>query len=515
MDGTMMRWPSHNESRAAVGFRLREPFRSKTMVLLLTALVTILPLAALSEHHFAGLRGEEGRPLPVSVIGPSSGSGLVGYWKNVSPAYGPDVDWGAAITYVPELGTSLLFGGHVDSAFLNETWAYNASRSNWTRLAPSSPAPAVRLGEAMVYDTDVGKVVLFGGLSLYGNALCARNDTWLYDPGTNTWENVTPQGSPPLRTYHSMVYDPLTRHVVLFGGLEMDCGFRIPEYDGPKLNDTWAYDARANTWTNVSSSVAPAARYAAGLSFDPARGSIVLFGGAPIQQGYPGSWVLGDTWLLDSKSYTWRQVYPSATPPARYGHGMAYDAMAHAGLLYGGCGIGACYNDTWWYNGTTGDWTVMPSRHAPDFSPSQSLAYDLGGVLVVFGRHETWEYRVVRALAASISANPTTSATVAFLSEVSGGAPPYEYAWAFGDGASSVEANPSHTYSARGDYEVTLTVTDATGASAADSLHLSMPTPAALPAWIPYSMTAAVVLAGVIVGVYWRRRVRRSRLGDR
>src|SRR5690606_30095908 len=40
-------------------------------------------------------------------------------------------------------------------------------------------------------------------------------------------------------------------------------------------------------------------------------------------------------------------------------------------------------------------------------------------------------------------------------------APTYE--WDFGDGESSTEANPTHTYEEAGTYEVTLTVTDEAG----------------------------------------------------
>ncbi len=42
------------------------------------------------------------------------------------------------------------------------------------------------------------------------------------------------------------------------------------------------------------------------------------------------------------------------------------------------------------------------------------------------------------------------------------------YSWDFGDGNSSSQANPSHTYSAAGDYTVTLTVTDNSGDSSSD-----------------------------------------------
>ena len=45
------------------------------------------------------------------------------------------------------------------------------------------------------------------------------------------------------------------------------------------------------------------------------------------------------------------------------------------------------------------------------------------------------------------------------------GLPPHEYQWEFGDGETSSEQNPTHTYDEAGEYDYTLTVTDAEGAS--------------------------------------------------
>jgi chitodextrinase len=44
------------------------------------------------------------------------------------------------------------------------------------------------------------------------------------------------------------------------------------------------------------------------------------------------------------------------------------------------------------------------------------------------------------------------------------GYPPHEYQWEFGDGKTSSEPNPTHTYDEAGEYDYTLTVTDAEGA---------------------------------------------------
>jgi PKD repeat protein len=53
-----------------------------------------------------------------------------------------------------------------------------------------------------------------------------------------------------------------------------------------------------------------------------------------------------------------------------------------------------------------------------------------------------------------------------FTSEVSGGFTPYTYEWQFGDGESSNDASPSHTYRDEGTYSVRLTVTDDRGTTA-------------------------------------------------
>ncbi len=54
----------------------------------------------------------------------------------------------------------------------------------------------------------------------------------------------------------------------------------------------------------------------------------------------------------------------------------------------------------------------------------------------------------------------TVPLAVGLQAQVSGGVPPYVYAWDFGDGATSTGANPNHTYTAPGDYTVQLTVVD-------------------------------------------------------
>jgi hypothetical protein len=66
-------------------------------------------------------------------------------------------------------------------------------------------------------------------------------------------------------------------------------------------------------------------------------------------------------------------------------------------------------------------------------------------------------------VSATSSANPASGSVpmdVAFTGSVTGGCAPYTYAWDFGDGQTSTEASPHHTYAKEGTYTTALSVTD-------------------------------------------------------
>lgn len=63
---------------------------------------------------------------------------------------------------------------------------------------------------------------------------------------------------------------------------------------------------------------------------------------------------------------------------------------------------------------------------------------------------------------------------IQFTGSAQDGTPPYTFHWDFGDGASSEEQNPVHTYTTAGNYTVGLTVHDAAGVVARDSTWASV-----------------------------------------
>ena len=71
----------------------------------------------------------------------------------------------------------------------------------------------------------------------------------------------------------------------------------------------------------------------------------------------------------------------------------------------------------------------------------------------------------VRLSCAADPEEATAPASISFRADASGGNGSFSYRWDFGDGATSSEASPSHTYAAPGSYRQVLTVTSG-GASA-------------------------------------------------
>src|SRR5947209_7361816 len=82
-----------------------------------------------------------------------------------------------------------------------------------------------------------------------------------------TWLKIPLTTFPSGRGAMAMVYDGVSKKVILFGG------FGPTSY----LNDTWTWDGAK--WTQIATALAPSPRAASGIGFDRVTGKVVLFGG--------------------------------------------------------------------------------------------------------------------------------------------------------------------------------------------------------------------------------------------
>jgi N-acetylneuraminic acid mutarotase len=249
-------------------------------------------------------------------------------WTNLRPAGDlPTARGGPAMVYVPATGKTILFGGFSDNRDYSDMWAYDSVANVWVELVPAGDRPSSRAGHRMVYDSASGKLLLFGGWA-YGHGL---NDIWSYDPVANTWDDLKPAGAAPsARMNCSLVYDPDTGTVILFGGLGDGSVF---------FNDTWAYDPSANTWTNLRpAGDLPTARAASSMVYDPVSHRMILFGGNITNVAF------NDTWTYDPAANAWTaRGLAEITPENKPNCSMVYDPVRHRMVLFAGGGS----NDTW------------------------------------------------------------------------------------------------------------------------------------------------------------------------
>lgn len=128
-----------------------------------------------------------------------------------------------------------LFGGKNGAELLGDTWKFDGTQ--WTQMAATTPPPA-REGMSMAYDSVNTLWVLFGG----GNGYDLSNETYTLNSAATAWTKRAPATSPSARRGAMMCFDTVSGMTILTGGSDSL---------GNSLNDTWAYDGSAHTWTQL------------------------------------------------------------------------------------------------------------------------------------------------------------------------------------------------------------------------------------------------------------------------
>ena len=294
------------------------------------------------------------------------------------------------LAYDSESDRVILFAGRPNPIFLSdETWAYDFNSGTWLDMNPMN-SPAARAVHAMTYDTLADRVQVFGGIVSAG----ATSDTWSYDFNTDTWSSLAPATRPSLRLAHRMAPDIESGQVILFGGGQLP-GTGVVIF----LNDTWAFNATTNTWTEMSPAVHPIGRVHPGMAYDPESDRVILFGGAT--EGTPGeeAGFQQDTWAYDFNTNAWTNMNPVTKPSARFHHAMTYDTESDRVILFGGFTGTSSNAETWAYDFNGNAWTLMSPLSQPTERRRHAMTYDTeSDRVILFGGDasgfvdDTWAY---------------------------------------------------------------------------------------------------------------------------
>lgn len=218
--------------------------------------------------------------------------------------------------------------------------ACGLEQPRWDEVIQLDVGPA-RNFMSGAYDEARRRFVVFGGASG-----ASSNQTLEYDVAGGVWLDRT-QASGPLRGYGAtLVYDPVRRVVVMFGGLNT-AGYS---------DKTWIWDGEV--WEQRFVAGPPARAFATGI-FDPARGTVVIVG------GNQNAMIRSDTWEWDGSE--WRQVDAVGPVPDRRS-AFAYDEARGEGILF------IPGRATWrWREGA---WSRVENATIPTSNLDASLVFD-------------------------------------------------------------------------------------------------------------------------------------------
>jgi hypothetical protein len=298
-------------------------------------------------------------------------------WVQVNTLTAPPGRTSFAMAFDSNRGKVVLFGG--DGGFsvgpLGDTWEYDGV--SWSQVSTAT-TPSARFGHSMVFDSSRGRAVLFGGATenQATQQQVVHDDTWEYDG--LSWIAGTSPVSPPPRAEYALAFDSFRRRTVMFGG----------STTGGVLGDTWEYDG--NLWVATAAASAAPVRSNAAMVYDSSHQRAVLLGGLDVTH-----YGLGDTWQWDGAA--WANVTPDPPLPARSHAATAYVSSLPGVFVFGGSGYQEL-SDSWSWNGV---WTELADAGAPSPRSQHAIAYDSArDRVVLFGGQDssaniigdTWEW---------------------------------------------------------------------------------------------------------------------------
>ena len=250
--------------------------------------------------------------------------------------------------------------------------AFGSPGGNWTNLTSTlKTGPSARDNESFAYDPAAGYSVLFGGQGVMGQFF---NDTWIFRNGS--WTDLTNSlaASPPATAGASLTYDPALGGLLLYGG-----------YAGPGhlAKDTWSFVGGAWKVLGSNSTASPPGFFEPLLSYDAQDDYLLLFGGT--QNGV----ATNQTWKFDNGSWTNLTSTVVGSPPPMAGGGGAYDAQVGAVVLFVPVSTGRAggTSQTWEYENMV--WSQVTSTATPEAHHFAGIALDLASrAMVLFGGND-------------------------------------------------------------------------------------------------------------------------------
>ena len=374
--------------------------------LALMAALAVCVASAASAHHAAASRKlATGAATSAATPRGSDGTGTASSeWLDCTPGMShsaamPAAGEDCAAVYDPVGRRMVLFGGKDDTnRNLDEVWTLDLERFEWRRIDIQGPKPPPSEDHTLIYDPVGRRMILFGG----ENGL-TTGKTWSFDLQTYRWRDLT-DTTGPVREDHIAIYDSRRKRMVVWGGRD-----NTGTIDYVNISDLFALDLDPASptfekWIHIpiGKERAPGRSDHAAI-YDARRDRMVVFGGwDKAAKAY-----LDDTWTFTfaappDSGGEWKKVRAKLSHPPRRRHVVGvYDEAHDWFVVFGGFGDEGFLNDVWAFDLARDEWINITPGPQPRLD--QLAIYDPGHQkLLLYGGdahwarkfHDLWELRV-------------------------------------------------------------------------------------------------------------------------
>src|SRR5262245_2621652 len=222
----------------------------------------------------------------------------------------------------------------------------------------------------MVYDSVRGRFIALANTFTQFNVLGPQV---LSEWDGTKWHPRAPLDPGGARQGWAMTFDRARGRVVVFGGTQ----------NSQLLNDVAEYDGVG--WTTKAPLVRPTPRFSAALAFDLARGTVLMAGGVAMQGASRSA--LNDTWRWDGQQWS-----PLGTAPTLDVSAMASHPSTGTVVMLG-FAASSLLMQTWTFDGAV--WTQRQPLHTPPTANNYRMATDLANdrvLLLAGGSLPVWQW---------------------------------------------------------------------------------------------------------------------------
>jgi len=249
----------------------------------------------------------------------------------------------------------------------NDGGRYNPVDDSWASV-PTVGAPSARIYHAAVWTGT--EMIVWGGESMIGLPL---GDGGRYNPFSKSayWRPVQLAGAPAARSFHTAVWTG--NEMIIWGGANSSV----------ELNNGGRYDPNTDSWSPISATGAPSARSKHTAVWTGTE--MILWGGRTNNVDYTVT-TLNDGGRYHPNTDSWSPISATAAPSARYDHTAVWTGKEM--IIWGGSrvvlGNGFYMNDGGRYDPATDSWSPITTSGAP-IARSKHTAVWTGSEMIVFG----------------------------------------------------------------------------------------------------------------------------------